>query len=226
MGGTLPKDHEGVRKLMNIIIGQPKMSNTLSELNDVLNRYQCDVLLFPEGYIHGQNQLDTAALLAKKHQTAIISSHLNEGDNRNLSSAINEAGQIVFTREKSTVEGPLILPSAGHCHNMTFGYMLCREIFLDFEALKDCDIIFNPIGVGMFSEEQYQTWTERARHIAITTNSYVIGASHADGSYRNCGFSIPLSFVYKPDGTTLFISKNDTRTVNIDLETETITHLD
>lgn len=211
---------------MKIIIGQPKRSESLVELIDVLNRYQADLVLFPEGYIHGQVDLEAVAELAGLHQTAIVSSHLNDGDKINLASVVNGKGQIVFNRLKSTVEGPLLLPSTSTLKNTLTGYMLCREIFLDYDHLKDCEIIFNPIGVGMFSEEQFETWTSRAKAIAMDTKSYVIGASHADGSYRNCGFSIPIAYVYKPNGAALYLSKNDTRSVSIDLATEEIVFLE
>ncbi len=101
--------------------------------------------------------------------------------------------------------------------------MLCCEIFLDNIDFSDVEMIFNPIGTGMFSNEQFIEWSNRARDLAIKNDCFIIGASHADGSYRNCGISIPIAFVFDREGKEIYLSKNDTRTVLIDLETnETI----
>ncbi|PFA69215.1 hypothetical protein CN378_04900 [Bacillus sp. AFS015802] len=48
--------------------------------------------------------------------------------------------------------------------------------------------------------------------------NYVIGAILADGSYRNCGFSIPVAFCFDKDGNEVLVSKNDLRTRILDLE--------
>lgn len=77
-------------------------------------------------------------------------------------------------------------------------------------------IIFNPIGVGMFSEEQFTEWPEEARKIAVERKAMIIGTSHADGSYRNCGTSIPIAYCFDEKGEDVFISKNDTRTRVVD----------
>ena len=73
----------------------------------------------------------------------------------------------------------------------------------------------------MFSEQQYKEWTNEARSIAINQNALVLGTSHADGSYRDCGFSIPIAFCFNEKGEALFLSKNDTRTRFFDTETRT-----
>ncbi len=92
-------------------------------------------------------------------------------------------------------------------------------MFLENIDFEDVDIIFNPIGTGMFSDEQFTEWSERARNLAIENSCFVIGVSHADGSYKNCGISIPIAYVYDKRGEAIYLSKNDTRTVIIDLVT-------
>ncbi len=64
----------------------------------------------------------------------------------------------------------------------------------------------------MFSEEQYVEWSGEARIISQAQQALMIGTSHADGSYRNCGFSIPIAFIYDETGEPLLLSHNDTRT--------------
>jgi hypothetical protein len=70
----------------------------------------------------------------------------------------------------------------------------------------------------MFSEKQFGEWSGRAKKIAKETRSIFLGVSHADGSYRDSGTSIPISFAYDSDGNQVYQSKNDTRSFIIDLE--------
>lgn len=48
-------------------------------------------------------------------------------------------------------------------------------------------------------------------------SSVIIGTSHADGSYRNCGVSLPISYFIDSDGEAIYISKSDTRTRIVNL---------
>jgi len=203
---------------LKILIAQPERSKEIDELRLILKNHNCDCVLFPEGYIHGEDRLNEVCELAKTNKTAIVTSYLDEVDGKDRAVLINENGIIEIKREKSTVDGPMLNPSSGKICGKTVGYMLCREIFLDYNDVENADIIFNPIGVGMFSEEQFVVWSGRAKEIARKTNSIVIGASHADGSYRNCGFSIPISFVIDRNGSEIYISKNDTRSIIVDLK--------
>jgi hypothetical protein len=86
------------------------------------------------------------------------------------------------------------------------------------KAGANFNFIAHPIGVGMFSDEQFEQWINEAKNIAMTYNTIIFGTSHADGSYRNCGTSIPISYFINSNGEPLYISKSDTRTriVNID----------
>lgn len=71
--------------------------------------------------------------------------------------------------------------------------------------------MIHPIGVGMFSEEQFQEWIDEARKIAITYNTMIIGTSHSDGSYGDTGVSIPIAYCFDKNGEEVFIAKNDVR---------------
>ncbi|CAM5604033.1 MULTISPECIES: hypothetical protein [Niallia] len=74
----------------------------------------------------------------------------------------------------------------------------------------------------MFSEKQYEEWTCEARKIAMKENAIVVGTSHADGSYRNGGFSIPIAYCFDQEGNDLLLSKDDIRTRIFDTETNSI----
>ncbi|CAI9386036.1 hypothetical protein ACTQ5K_24865 [Niallia sp. Sow4_A1] len=74
----------------------------------------------------------------------------------------------------------------------------------------------------MYSEQQYEEWTGEARKKAMKEKAFIIGTSHADGSYRNCGFSIPIAYCFDQKGNDLLLSKNDIRTRIFDTETNSI----
>jgi len=78
----------------------------------------------------------------------------------------------------------------------------------DFPIINQLDFIVHPIGVGMFSEEQFEQWTSEAKKIAIKNQCFVLGTSHSDGSYKNCGFSIPLAYCFDKNGSEVFLLKN------------------
>lgn len=50
----------------------------------------------------------------------------------------------------------------------------------------------------------------------------IIGTSHADGLYRNCGVSIPISYCIDSNGEAIYISKSDTRTRIINMSTKQV----
>src|SRR5690606_19653738 len=87
---------------------------------------------------------------------------------------------------------------------------------------EDIYFIAHPIGVGMFSDEQFEEWINEAKNIARAYKTMIIGTSHADGSYRNCGVSIPISYFIDNDGEAVYVSKSDTRTRIVDLSSKEV----
>ena len=65
-------------------------------------------------------------------------------------------------------------------------------------------------------------WTDLARAFSVSRGTIFLGTSHADGSYRNCGFSIPLAYCFDANGEPILLSENDARTRIIDLATGTV----
>src|SRR5690606_28095825 len=105
---------------------------------------------------------------------------------------------------------------------LKIGHILCDELIIQGikgEEYNDVDLIVHPIGVGMFSNEQFDEWINKATKIAGKFNTMVIGTSHADGTFRNMEVSIPIAYCINRDGSVVFISGNDIRTRIINLET-------
>ncbi|UPK42239.1 hypothetical protein [Paenibacillus pabuli] len=194
---------------MKIIIGQPRLEQQLLQLEAELKQYpEADILLYPEGYLN-QN-VEEASRLAAAYGTMIVSGHRRLDERpKDRSIIINKAGETVLEKAKYTTA--VVVKE----QEWTIGSLLCDELVLQGfrnENIGRVDIIMHSIGVGMFSEEQYTEWIEKARQMAIQNQCFVMGTSHADGSYRDSEISIPIAYCIAPDGQVVLASRNDTRT--------------
>jgi len=203
---------------MKILVGQPKREENLEQLKHETQMHEhVDVILYPESYVKS-GKLAEVASLAKKKGTTIVTGYKDE-ENLDRAFIVNADGEVILDRAKTPEDDNLYMPARAIDQQKNMGYLLCREVFQGEEGLPtevQYDIIFNPIGVGMFSEEQFVEWTSEARKIAKSRKALVIGASHADGSYRNCGFSIPIAYCFDENGQDLLVSHNDIRSRIID----------
>ncbi|MBL4938666.1 hypothetical protein JK636_23455 [Clostridium sp. YIM B02515] len=207
---------------MKVLIGQPIHENSIKQLrNEIIANREVDIVLFPEGYLSNERALEEACELARNYNVVIITSYRR--DNKDSAVIINKVGEIILERAKTVPDEttelyePLIVEYEGN----TIGYILCMEILKGLRDLKrvnkHINFIAHPIGVGMFSDEQFEEWISEAKSIAKTYNTIIFGTSHADGSYRNCGASIPIAYCIDSSGEPIFISKSDTRTRIVDL---------
>ncbi|UTT41537.1 hypothetical protein [Exiguobacterium aurantiacum] len=190
---------------------------------DIKANPDVDLILYPEGYCQ-VTHLPEVKKLAKTFQTAVVMGYRNE-QNVDRALIINKRGETLLDRAKTPETMPLFMPSTVDDDGQRYGYVLCREIFMGLEGLKseeDIQLIFNPIGVGMFSEEQYEEWSGEAKKIALQQRSIILGTSHADGSYRNCGHSIPIAYCFDETGEEVLLSKNDTLTRIVDTVKKTV----
>jgi hypothetical protein len=222
----LSKSTKG-EKYMRILIGQPIHEENLDQLKkELMNNGEIDVVLFPEGYLTNMKAVYAARELAKLYKVTIITSYRK--DNKDRAIIINNCGQIVLERAKTPAaeEEKLYEPTVVKVGENAIGYVLCMEILKgvrDLSVVKDMSFIAHPIGVGMFSNEQFDEWINEARKIAVKCKTTIIGTSHADGSYRNCGISIPISYCIDENGRAIYISKADTRTWIVDTCTSEVT---
>ena len=214
---------------MRILIGQPIHEKTIEQLEkEIKNNLSVDVVIYPEGYLADEEALLSACEIAKRYSKTIITGYRSNNKDRAL--IINSLGEKILDRAKTPEEQDLYSPSVVNNEGLRIGYLLCREILKGLEGLKSIeggfDFIAHPIGVGMFSEEQFEEWVSVAKNIAITYKTAILGTSHADGSYRNCGVSIPISYCIDASGEIIFISKADKRTRIINLITKEVEIID
>lgn len=175
-----------------------------------------DAVIFPEGYLN--ENVEQACHLAKFHKTILIGGHrkLHERP-KDRAILIDRLGKIVLDRVKYSSTTFVVQDS------LKIGHILCDELVI--QGIKndqefDIDIVIHPIGVGMFSKEQFDEWVTEARKIAIKHKTMIIGTSHADGSYRDTGVSIPISYCIDKEGQTIFVAENDVRPRVIDIKTK------
>jgi hypothetical protein len=211
---------------MKILISQPIHETNLEQLQEELSiDRDFDAVLFPEGYLPNENTVQKACELARKHNKLIITGY-RDSTKKDRALIINQSGEIILERAKTPMNEVLYNPSVTEFNEFKIGYLLCVELLQGLIGLegqaKRLDFIFHPIGVGMFSEEQFNEWIEEAKKIAVKYNSIILGTSHADGSYKNCGVSIPISYCIDRTGKEIFISKNDLRTRIINLSSQKV----
>ena len=192
--------------------------------NEIKINKGIDIVLYPEGYLSNGEALENACEIAKEYNITIITSYRENNKDRGV--IISNCGEKVLERAKTPADGneELYAPLAVNYNEITIGYLLCMEILKGVRDLRkvssNINFIAHPIGVGMFSEEQFEQWINEAKNIAKTYKTIIIGTSHADGSYRNCEVSIPISYCIDSNGEPIYISKSDTRTRIINLSTK------
>jgi len=203
---------------VRILIIQPKLEKTITQLENELHHNQTvDIVIFPEGYLN--ENIEQACRLAKQYQTILIGGYRKFDDYpKDRAIIINRNGDIVLDRIKYSSTAFV------EVEGLRIGHILCDELVIQGikqDNAQHFDLVVHPIGVGMFSEEQFQEWIDKARHIAVTYNTIIIGTSHADGSFRNSDVSIPIAYCFDNRGEAVFIAKNDVRSIKLDIQSAT-----
>ncbi|WHY18081.1 hypothetical protein QNH28_21635 [Paenibacillus sp. G2S3] len=215
---------------MRLLVAQPNHEPHLEQLLEEMSRQDSfDAVLYPEGYVADEASVKTLCEVAKTYKKLIITGYRNS-NNKDRALMVDSSGDIILERAKSPMDEQLYRPSVAEADGLSIGYLLCVELLQGYVGLEgqaeSLDFIAHPIGVGMFSENQLALWIEEATRIAVKYNTMIIGTSHADGSYRNCEISIPISYWIDSTGQPIYISRNDTRSRIINLETRQVDILD
>lgn len=191
-----------------------------------------EVFLFPEGYLKEENLKQTKQLV-KQHKKWLVSSFSEgrEGKKFETGIIINPEGEIVGKHRKTTLTkrevergfrpGKDITPITSDFGKA--GICVCFEIHFPEIAreykLQGARIIFNPIGTGMYNEEQYKLWTAVAKARAHENRVFVLGCSHFSDA-------IPIAYAYDKEGVEILRARNASRLFKVDLKIEEITKED
>ncbi|WP_062049306.1 hypothetical protein [Bacillus sp. JCM 19034] len=204
---------------MKVLILQPKLEKQIKQLEgEITENPDIDAVIFPEGYLN--ENIKKACEVARRFNTVLIGGYRRLQEKpKDRALIINRSGEIILDRVKYSTTAFV------EVEDMKIGHILCDELIVqrikgtDYQGV---DLIVHPIGVGMFSEEQFAEWIAEATKIAIDYKTMIIGTSHADGSFRDSDISIPIAYCIVKDGTAVFISKNDVRTRIVDVQTNEV----
>jgi hypothetical protein len=128
-------------------------------------------------------------------------------------------GNIVLDRIKYSMTSFVIQDE------LKIGHILCDELVIQGiknDEVNDIDLVVHPIGVGMFSKEQFEEWIDEAKKVAVTYKTMIIGTSHADGSFGDTGVSIPIAYCIDKEGNIVFIAEGDVRSRVLDIKTKEV----
>lgn len=144
---------------LKILIAQPLYEKKLKQLEKELQGYSdLDIVMFPEGYVSSEQFIPAVQQLAFEHNTMIITSYRENNKDRAL--IIDKNGDVVLDRAKTLIDEPqLVAPVSVATSQGNIGYILCMEILKGITGFEPTDhnlsLIAHPIGVGMFSDEQF-----------------------------------------------------------------------
>ena len=208
-----------------LLVAKPQ-ENCLRELRSCLSDSEADVFLLPEAYVHS-DQLPEACTLARKNGKWLsigVDDVRTQGKHLLTTVVVSQAGQIVGEHVKTvlTADEESRGYSTGHTIgviNTAFGRIgicTCYEVHFPevarIYALQGARLIFNPIGTGMWDEQQHERWTVVARARATENEVFVLGCSHFTDK-------IPLAFAYTPMAECLAQSRNANETVVATVDT-------
>lgn len=199
----------------------------LTELKKFITDPWPQVLLFPEYYLASEMIPDACELAEVNKKWLITGVEDRRETNKFYQAAvvINPKGKIVGEHRKTSITKNEI--KRGNCRGDNIrtiktdfgkiGIAICYELHLPeivrTLALQGAEVIFNPIGTGMWHEEQFRQWNCLASTRAYENGVFVVGCSHYNDT-------IPIAFAYDPKGKCLLQERQANRLIPITLDPE------
>ena len=210
---------------LNVGIVIAKEEKGLSELRLYAQEDNVDLLLLPEGYLSSK-QLDEACELAKQNKKWLVTSMEDtraEGHKYQTGVVISPDGKIAGEHRKTSVTryeedngtevGDTIEVIDSPLGKL--GITVCFEAHFPeiarVYALQGARIIFNPIGTGMWNEEQFKQWSSIGCARASENGVFMVGCSHFNDA-------IPIAYAYSPRGECLALVRDANRMVKVTLD--------
>ena len=197
----------------------------LSELEKFTQDQKTDIILFPEDHIYS-DKLPDLQEIAKSRKKWIISGMEDRdtgGKKFKQAVIVNPRGEIVGQHRKTSLTYNEL--SRGFSHGDAIqavatdfgiiGVAICYEAHFPevvrIYALQGAKMIFNPVGTGMWHENQFQQWNGVGRTRASENGIFSVGCSHQNGA-------IPFAYAYAPDGSCLVQTRDVNRMVMVTLD--------
>ncbi len=210
-----------------------KDEKDLSELRKfVLETKEVDLFLFPEGYLDAA-QLDEASEIVARSSKWLVTSYSDERKKRKIEVGVvfNRRGKIVGKHAKTTLTRDEI--KKGYVSGKSIeiiktefgkiGICVCYEMHFPEIAreykLQGARAIFNPVGTGMYNEEQYRLWASLGKTRAYENGVYTFGCSHLSDA-------IPIAYAYDKDGIELLKARAVNKLFILNVPVEEMTRKD
>ena len=211
---------------LGIVVAKPE-TETISEVEKYISSDWAEMLMFPEGYLQSKN-LEKVRKLAREHKKWFVTGMDDKRDPAHWTETgivIDPSGEIVGEHRKTSITEWEVEHGYKRGNSIEvintplgkLGFAVCYEIhFPEISrvlALQSVEVIFNPIGTGMWHEAQFHVWNAIARARASENNAFVVGCSH----FNDC---IPIAFAYAPGGECLVSSREQNRMMRVVLDLE------
>ncbi len=210
---------------LNIGIVVAKEEPGLTELEKYVQEDDIDLLLLPEGYLNSE-QLTEAYKLAKTNSKWLVTSMEDtriKGHKYQTGIVISPDGKLAGEHKKTSVtryeeDNQVEVGDSIEAIDTAFGKVgitVCFEAHFPeiarVYALQGARIIFNPIGTGMWNEEQFKQWSSIACARASENGVFMVGCSHFNGA-------IPIAYIYSPRGECISLVRDSNRIVKVAID--------
>ena len=197
----------------------------LSELEKFTADKKADIILFPEDHIYS-NKLPDLQEIARDRKKWIVSGMEDQGSGGEKfkhAVIVNPRGMVVGRHRKTSLTYDEL--SKGFSYGDTIqavetdfgivGVAICYEMHFPevarIYALQGAQIIFNPVGTGMWHEKQFKQWNGVGRTRASENGIFTVGCSHQNDA-------VPFAYAYAPDGGCLVQTRDTNRLVTVTLD--------
>lgn len=199
---------------LGLVVAEPE-KDSVKQAEMCLAMGGAEAYLFPEGYFKS-DRLDEMCELAKKFGKWIFSGMEDTRENGHKFETgviISSTGEIIGEHKKTS----LTKYEIDHGYERgdaikiidtelgKIGFAICYEIHFPeiarVLALAGAELILNPIGTGMWHEEQLSLWTSVGKTRASENSVFVAGVSHKNDT-------IPIAYAYAPGGESLGFSRD------------------
>ena len=210
---------------IGLVIAKPER-DSISEIEKYITE-EADILMFPEGYLQSKN-LKKVQAIAKKNKKWIVTGMDDRRDKSKKMEAgiiIDSDGRLVGEHFKTSITQWEVDHGFSRGNSIKvintklgkFGFAICYEVHFPEVAralaINGVEIILNPIGTGMWHEEQFKQWNAVAKTRASENNAFVVGCSHFNDA-------IPMAYAYAPGGECLISVRDVNRMVMVTLDPE------
>ena len=197
----------------------------LSELEKFTTDKKAEIILFPEDHIYS-DKLPDMQEIARDRKKWIVSGmedRDSSGEKFKHAVIVNPRGEIVGRYRTTSLTYDELSKGFSHGDSIQavgtdfgiVGVAICYEMHFPevarIYALQGAQIIFNPVGTGMWHEKQFKQWNGVGRTRASENGIFTVGCSHQNDA-------VPFAYAYAPDGDCLILTRDTNRLVMVTLD--------